>query len=145
MDNVATTEDVIGPFIGRRIQRVVLKTHELHEPLEGPDKVVIAFDNGRELVLSDVGQSCCEQRFIHTDDDLASFVGARLVKVGTRTSPPLEDQEDEDEVHEVAFLVVYTSNGEMVFSTHNKHNGYYSGFCLQASTGDAVAPFRISQ
>ena len=39
--------------------------------------------------------------------------------------------EDEYEVHEVQFLKIRTSNGDITFETHNIHNGYYGGFYIE--------------
>ena len=41
---------------------------------------------------------------------------------------------DASGMHEVQFLALVTSKGEVVFSSHNEHNGYYGGFSIAART-----------
>jgi hypothetical protein len=84
------------------------------------------------LAIWDDGQDCCESRYMRTDDDLASFNGATLIDVETRDAPSITPAEDESECHEVQFLVVHTSKGDITLSTHNEHNGYYGGFNVRA-------------
>lgn len=94
------------------------------------DELVIGLSDGSRVALYDDGQSCCETRYMRTDDDLSAFVGAELVSAEVRGGP-----EEEDEcggVHETAFLVVTTSLGAFTCVTHNEHNGYYGGFALRA-------------
>lgn len=83
------------------------------------------------LAITDLGQDCSEHRYMMCDDDLAGFIGAKLVAVEVRDAP---DQDcGGDEVHEVKFLVVRTDNGAFTVATHNEHNGLYGGFQLNAS------------
>lgn len=89
--------------------------------------------NGTEFQIWDNGQSCCEYRYITTDDDLPSFTGATLqgvVEGEYRTVEP-DDPDECGEEHDVSFLRIYTSKGVMVFETHVEHNGYYGGFNVQ--------------
>jgi hypothetical protein len=92
--------------------------------------VKILLDGAGTLVLTDEGQSCCENRYITTDDDLPYFVGSRLmdVELGEHRST---DSEYGNE-HEIQFLNVKTSKGVITFETHNEHNGYYGGFAITA-------------
>lgn len=101
--------------VGQTIASVALTDNALH----------FVFDNGFKMKFSDEGQSCCESRYMRTDDDLTQFVGAKLVAAEVRQAP---DIEDEYGTHEVAFLVVNTDRGNITTSTHNEHNGYYGGF-----------------
>ena len=96
----------------------------------------IGLDDGSVLSLQDDGQSCCEARYMRTDDDLSSFVGATLIDVELADAPPVEGDYD---VHEVQFLNVKTSKGVLALSNHNEHNGYYGGFAITAhrAMGDA--------
>lgn len=93
------------------------------------DRLIVAFDDGATLRLWDNGQSCCESRYMVCDDDLASFAGAKLVRIETRDAPSIEG----GEVHDVEFLVLVTDKGDLVVSNHNEHNGYYGGFSVNAS------------
>lgn len=81
------------------------------------------------LKIFDAGQSCCELRYMRTDDDLDAFGGATLIGVEVRIAPTNYETGDP---HEVAFLVVHTSKGDVTCSTHNEHNGYYAGFSICA-------------
>lgn len=92
--------------------------------------IKVKLEDGRILVLTDDGQSCCESRYITTDDDLSYFAGASLIDVDLgehRTTSG--DYGDE---HEIQFLNVKTSKGVITFETHNEHNGYYGGFSISA-------------
>ena len=86
-------------------------------------------EDGSRLMLIDLNKSCCEHRYMRTDDDLKDYIGAKLLRVEIRYAPStLVDGEE----HEVAFLAVQTDRGEFVVSSHNEHNGYYGGFYIQA-------------
>jgi hypothetical protein len=86
------------------------------------------------LWLFDNGQSCCESRYFTTDDDLSHFVGAVLRNVEIRDGGDckLGDKDDEEEEHEVEFMVIETSAGAFTIASHNEHNGYYGGISLRA-------------
>lgn len=98
------------------------------------DRLVVGFASGI-LILQDDGQSCCENRYMTCDDDLPSFVGSKILDVELRSAPSVG--EDPYMSHDVQFLVVKTTSGELVCETHNEHNGYYGGFYVTASF-DAV-------
>ncbi len=93
------------------------------------DKLRFTFDDGTRLDLVDNGQSCCESRYMQTDDDLGYFVGSRLLGAEVKEAPNVEDEYGD---HEVAFLVVTTSKGSFSVANHNEHNGYYGGFYINA-------------
>lgn len=93
------------------------------------DNLVFRFDDGSGIRIYDDGQSCCEHRYMTTDDDLQAFVGAKLVEAAKQAAA---NQPDEWGEHEVAFLVITTSLGAFTIETHNEHNGYYGGFWLVA-------------
>ncbi len=95
------------------------------------DTLIIRFGDGTGLKLFDDRQSCCENRYMHTDDELSGVVGGRLYGIEVRNAPDVED--GRGDVHEVQFLVVMTSKGESVICSHNEHNGYYGGFCIVVS------------
>ena len=41
----------------------------------------IEFEGLGMLLISDKGQSCCERRYMTCDDDLSTFVGARILQI----------------------------------------------------------------
>ena len=106
--------------IGKRITAITLND------ADDPNHLDIALEGGGISVLDD-GQSCCESRYMTTDDTLADFVGATLTDIGIRNAPNVEDPYGE---HEVQFLIVRTSLGDFTVETHNEHNGYYGGFAV---------------
>ena len=99
------------------------------------DTLYIAFADGSKLTLFDDGQSCCETRYMRTDDNLAEYIGGRLLGAEVKDVPKLIGfWKDEDEYgdHDIQFLEITTSKGSFVMSNHNEHNGYYGGFCIEA-------------
>jgi hypothetical protein len=98
----------------------------------GEDEALhFTFDDGSKLKLHDDGQSCCESRYMRTDDRLEDYIGSTLLNAEVRDAPT-EAGEYGDE-HEVQFLVVTTSKGAFTMSSHNEHNGYYGGFLIRAA------------
>ena len=122
-DDRETDAKAIEAAVSQPIEEIGLEESRLRILLRG----------GRELVVWDDGQSCCELRYMTTDDDLSVHVGAELRAVEERAAPNREDEYGE---HEVQFLVVTTSAGQFTIETHNEHNGYYGGFWLKASLSD---------
>ncbi len=86
------------------------------------------FEDGLKIRFCDDARSCCEKRYMNTDDDLKDFVGGTLDWAEVRDAPNVENEYGE--THEVQFLVVKTSKGQFTISTHNEHNGYYGGICI---------------
>lgn len=113
------TVDALKQAWGNRILSLTLKDDTINVLLVGGDN----------LTLWDDGQSCCESRYITTSDNLEDFNGATLKDVELRDAP---NQEGDYDAHEVQFLVLVTSKGNVTFETHNIHNGYYGGFSVQA-------------
>jgi hypothetical protein len=74
------------------------------------------FDDGTKVKFWDDGQSCCERRYMQTDDDLSYHEGS------------IDGYGD----HEVQFLEFKTSSGTFTMASHNEHNGYYGGFAIKA-------------
>lgn len=98
------------------------------------DALRMTFEDGTTLKLRDDGQSCCESRYMRTDDKLDDYVGATFVNVELAPAPaPPKTSEYEEEEHEVQFLRVTTDKGVFVMSNHNEHNGYYGGFWIVGS------------
>lgn len=95
------------------------------------DNLQFVFSDGVRLNIWDGGQSCCESRYMTTDDNLSDYSGSKLLNVELKTAPDQEDQYGG--VHEVQFLDVTTNKGVFQVATHNEHNGYYGGFWIQAN------------
>jgi hypothetical protein len=94
------------------------------------DRLNFKFTDGTGIYLFDDGQSCCEHRYMVTDDDLSEYADVKLLDLELKDAP---DQEDEySEVHEIQFLDVKTDKGVFQIANHNEHNGYYGGFWLVA-------------
>jgi hypothetical protein len=89
------------------------------------DRLEITFSDG-QLVIWDDGRNCCENRYMTTDDDLSSFVGAKLL--GYEAVAVDDTKTEYDECHEQMFVKVETTKGTITLVTHNEHNGYYGGF-----------------
>lgn len=96
------------------------------------DVLRFQFSDGSKLILRDEGQSCCESRYMTTDDDLSEYVGAKLLDAEIKDAPSVENEYEE---HEVQFLEVKTDRGVFTMANHNEHNGYYGGFSIRASVG----------
>lgn len=105
------------------------------EALHCGDDFTLRFKTGT-LVLADVMHNCCETRTITCDDDLPSFVGARLLGIEVLEGDGKHD--GYHDVHETMFVRIHTNKGDIVVCTHNHHNGYYGGFDLQATWSDAI-------
>ena len=115
--------DVFQWAIGKTIASIELDP----EYNAGDGGLKIAFADLSGIVLFDDARSCSENRYMHTDEDLQSFVGAQLIGAEVRDAP---DQEDEYGYHKIQFLLVHTDLGTFTVETHNEHNGYYDGFSL---------------
>lgn len=114
-------EETVNAFLrgkGKRITKLNLgKDNALH----------FEFEDGYKMKMFDDGQSCCEARYMRTDDDLSEFVGTVLTSAEIRDAPNVPDEYGE---HEVQFLLVHTDKGTFTMSSHNEHNGYYGGFYI---------------
>lgn len=94
------------------------------------DALHFVFDDGSKMKMYDDGQSCCESRYMRTDDNLADYVGAKLLGAEIKEAPSIAAEYDE---HEVQFLEVQTDRGVFTMASHNEHNGYYGGFLIRAA------------
>lgn len=96
------------------------------------DSLILHLEGDLWIHFFDDGQSCCEQRYMVTDDDLNHMKGAILQDIEVRDGPPVDSDHDGDygDSHEQQFLEIITSKGNFTFTNHNVHNGYYGGFCL---------------
>jgi hypothetical protein len=95
------------------------------------DQLRFEFEDGSRLRLWDDGQSCCESRYMQTDDDLPYYIGAKFVSAEVRDGGSTESEYGD--AHEIQFLVVTTDRGTFSMASHNEHNGYYGGFWITAS------------
>jgi hypothetical protein len=91
------------------------------------DALHLKFYDGSGIRFVDDGQSCCESRYMRTDDDLTEFSGAVFQGAEIKEAAPIHDGYGE---HEVQFLEVKTSKGCFTMASHNEHNGYYGGFWI---------------
>ena len=114
-----TNCDVNKDFGGKQIASIALND----------DRLFMSFTDGSSVQIFDDGQSCCEHRYMQTDDDLPAYVGRTFLRAEVRDAPN-EPYEYGD--HEVQFLVIVTDSGNISFANHNEHNGYYGGFSMVA-------------
>lgn len=94
-------------------------------------EIKLGFDDDLKIRISDEGQSCCEDRYITTDDDIKFLVGKNLKHMEIKDG--IHGRQDGGDPHETAFLEIMTDQGCVTFTTHVEHNGYYGGFsiCIQ--------------
>lgn len=92
------------------------------------DALEMKFEDGTGICIFDNGQSCCEHRYMNTDDDLTHFVGAVFQKA--EVSPQEDEAKDYGECKECQFLIITTSKGQFTCANYNEHNGYYGGFSI---------------
>ena len=121
MEDYLQSSDVVRTALGKTIADLRLLT----------DSLFVYFTDGTGVRLLDEGQQCCETRYMQTDDNLAEYIGSTLIGVMLRRAPELTCDGDQ-EIHEVQFLAVTTSEGVFTVSTHNKHSGCYGGFSVVA-------------
>lgn len=99
------------------------------------DILNIYFTDGMYITIYDDGQSCCESRYMHCEDeaDFEYHIGSifRFAQVVEG-----DDIEDEYGVHETQYCDILTSKGVIQLVCHNEHNGYYGGFYLRVSEGE---------
>jgi len=98
------------------------------------DEITFQFEGGT-LRLRDCGQSCCETRYMSTDDDIRSLIGQRFVCWEVKDGPDVIE-EDSYNVHDTQFLEIQTEGGFVTIVNHNEHNGYYGGFSIQEEWRD---------
>lgn len=101
------------------------------------EALCVRFAGGGALRVWDNGQSCCESRYMTTDDDLPSFVGAKVVSLEAVEGPDIPyEEESYGDVHEQMFVKLETTAGTITLVTHNEHNGYYGGFDVETKWED---------
>lgn len=124
--------EAVQKSLSKKIIGLELRKSTKDYPHGGEEDLLFIFSDSTAMKVWDGGQSCCEHRYMHTDDKLADFVGATLMSIEVRDAPNVEDEYGD---HEVQFLVVTTSKGAFTIETHNEHNGYYGGFWIEAKVG----------
>ena len=113
------SENDAAKYIGKAITGAVIKD----------DRLNVDFEDGTKISIWDNGQSCCESRYMTTDDDVAVLVGGELVNIEAKPGIDMKESEYDDE-HETVFVEVQTDKGFITVVNHNQHNGYYGGFGL---------------
>lgn len=98
------------------------------------ERLRLTFSDGKKIEIWDDGQSCCESRYMRTDDNLESLVGGKLIRIEVKPGP---DVDNDGDCHEQVFVEVATDQGFITVSNHNEHNGYYGGFGLTITEPDA--------
>ena len=111
---------------GKTIKALRLDT----EDRGAEDALVFEFEDGSAIKIYDGGQSCCESRYMHTDDDLPYFVGSKLMDAELRASGDVVEEEHGWMYKESEFLIITTSLGQFTIVNYNEHNGYYGGFWI---------------
>lgn len=121
----------LGPAIGKTIASAAVNKHKWTNGsyTYEIDRLELRFTDATGIALEDDAQSCCETRYMSSDDDLSEYTGAKLLSVELREAPSISTDEDYN-VHDVQFLAVITDKGEFTCSSHNEHNGYYNGFSI---------------
>lgn len=112
-------ELILREALGKTISAIKLDT------IQHSDALCLTFTDNHHITIEDDGQSCCEHRYMSTDDDLDYYVGAQLLGMDVKDGPDIGDEYD---YHEQQFLEITTSKGVFTLVTHNEHNGYYGGF-----------------
>lgn len=113
-------------FLGREIVDADMSDNRLR----------LTFADGEAIDIWDNGQSCCEARWMTTDDDVKSLIGAKLVHIVSKDASYQADDDGYD-VHETAFVEIATDQGFITIVNHNNHNGYYGGFGLTVTKAGA--------
>ena len=109
--------------VGKKIERIELKDNVLK----------LYFVNGGCLSFHDDGQSCCESRYMTTDDNLSKFTNTKFIEATIESDP---DRPVEYVEHNCQFLHVKTGKGSFTVETHVEHNGYYGGFSIEVGYQD---------
>ena len=117
-------------YYGRKIEKADFSDNALF----------LTFDDGVKIRVFDDGQSCCESRYMQTDDDVKWLEGKVLRELSLKDgTQPKKDDDDDYGDHEIQFLEVMTNDGCITFANHNEHNGYYGGFAMNIQEVDADA------
>ncbi len=118
------TVDAIKNSLNKVIKQVKIEDNTLE----------FEFEDGTKLNLADCAQSCCECRYMSTDDDLVQFAGSILQDFELKDGVFIESESDEygeGVEHDIQFLEVVTDKGTFKIVNHNEHNGWYGGFSIE--------------
>ena len=85
------SENDAAKYIGKAITGAIIKD----------DRLNIDFEDGTKISIWDNGQSCCESRYMTTDDDVAVLVGGKLVNIEAKPGADMKESEYGDD----AFLL----------------------------------------
>lgn len=121
-DDNKSSIDAVRSALGKRIAEVSLGQD---------DALHFVMEDGFKFKIFDDGQSCCEHRYMTTDDDIQSYVGSTFKGAEIKSAPSIVE-EDSYEEHDVEFLEIQTDRGVFTMANHNEHNGYYGGFSVNA-------------
>ena len=102
------------------------------------EAVILHFDDGRALRITDSDQDCCEERYLRTDDEIDRFLPSQFIGIQIKEAQVLVENREMSDVHEVVFVDVLTTKGPITFSAHNVHNGYYGGFTVCCEVNNKV-------
>lgn len=105
-------------YIGKRISSAAIID----------DVFVIKFEDRTKIGIADHGQSCCEDRFMTTDDDVTALAGTSLISIEEKPGP---DVDDDNNCHEICFVEIQTDRISLQLVNHNIHSGYYGGFNMK--------------
>lgn len=97
----------------------------------GDDTLEIIFTDDSKLRVVDEGQSCCERRYMNTDDDVDYYAGSIFTGLDVDSGGYHNQTEDEYDVEETQFMKVHTSRGTFTVVNYNAHNGFYGGFSIR--------------
>ena len=114
------TVDAHKAAMGKTIEEVWLDKEE--------NRLMMSFTDGTGIMFYDDGQSCCEERWMATDDNLDDFAGATFIDADLRDGPTELDEWGDPK--ESQFLLINTSLGTFTMVNYNEHNGYYGGFLV---------------
>lgn len=95
------------------------------------DELEFVFTDKTKFIFEDVGQSCCERRYMNTDDCLSYYSGSRFVNASIEDGPREDSPREYGNHADTQFLVVTTTKGQFTVVNYNEHNGYYGGFCVK--------------
>ena len=119
MSSNQETLNALSHSIGKEIMSIQIENEELK----------ILLSDEKVLLIWDDGQSCCEYRYMRTDDELDSFIGEKIVDFELKDADIICGKYCD---HEIQFLEIKTDKSVITFSNHNEHNGYYGGFSIKA-------------
>lgn len=88
----------------------------------------------KSLTIWDDARSCCEYRYMRTDDDISWYLGSEFLDVEL-SDGPTENDDENCMITQSQFLKITTSKGVFTVVSYNRHNGYYGGFEIRTTLG----------